>query len=524
VPLALELAAARVPLLGLDGVRERLNQRFALLTRAVRDAAERHRTLAATLDWTCALLSAGELGALQQLAVFSSSFSPAAAEAVLTEAVLAAPGQGDDALDLLDTLRERSLVVAEAGPTGVRLRLYDSVRRHALARLAREGQETEARLRHLRWMLARFEQVEADEFFKSQLSWLPAARLDQDSLRGALRFGLDPAAAPQPQDLALRLLAASLPFWHRSGQRAEGLRWLHTARALPARGDTAVLLGHAIGVFGLYAPSASPVEALAALRSSRPALPQAQRTRRLYLSLYAERMLLLRLDPRSDVGALLAQMQALEDPVWSTVARRHLGVLRVLELRDLGQHEASLARAIAVLEGLRQAGARVECWPIENLVAQALVLVGRLDEACTRLQRAADDIRLAGLQREQVSLLAVTASLLLRRDGRHEALALAREVVALLQAEDMLWWMADALPWAAWHAGRPGDAVQLQAWADALAQARGDSRGTVFTRLRVDFNQALAAHADAAALRSPREDGALPDDAAAVALAFGTVG
>jgi hypothetical protein len=452
--------------------------------------------------------------------VFSASFAPAAAEAALAE-----PGAGEfAALDLLDTLRERSLVVAEPGPTGVRLRLFDSVRRHALDRLAQDGHEAAARTRHLRQMLTRFEEIEADEFYLPQLRWLPAARLDQDSLRGALRFGLHPAAAPEPQDMALRLLAASLPFWYRSGQRAEGLRWLQAARALPAQGQTAVRLNHASGLFGIYAPSASPAESLAALRSSRPVLLQAGDTRRVYLSLYAERMLLLRLDPRADVGALLAQMHALEDASWPAVPRRHLGMLRVLELRDRGDHEASLARAIALLEGLRAAGARVECWPIENVVAQALVLLGRLDEACTRLERAAADVREAGLQREQVSLLAVAASLLLRRDGRHETLVLAREAVALLQAEGMLWWMADALPWAAWHAGRPADAVQLQAWADGLARARGDSRGTVFTRLRADFDAAVAVLPHASALTAPLATAGQLDEHSALALAFGDAG
>lgn len=129
VPLALELAAARVPLLGLAGVRARLDQRFALLTRGARNASVRHRTLAAALDWTFGLLSDREREALMQLSVFGGSFSIEDCERLL----------GDDALDVVEELRARSLLVVGHTEGGMLLRLFESVRSHALAAVASMG-------------------------------------------------------------------------------------------------------------------------------------------------------------------------------------------------------------------------------------------------------------------------------------------------------------------------------------------------------------------------------------------------
>jgi len=505
VPLALELAAARVPLLGVGGVRARLDQRFAMLTRAPRDAAARHRTLSAALDWTCGLLSDAERTALQQLALCGGSFTAEAAELLLG---------GDDALDLVEALRERSLVVAEDGADGQRLRLFDSVRRHALAQLADGGGGggAAARTRHLAWMRERFEHAEREELSTPLLRWLPPLRLEIDNLRSALHFGLAADAPEAVRDEALRLLAASGPFWYRSGLRSEGARWFATARGLAAGAAARTLLEHADGVFVAYAQIGSPAEALAALRRSRPVLLANGDTRRGYVSLYAERMLLLRLDPRQPSDALLQQMRALVQPGWGALERRLLGMLEALAARDRGDFEGYHRICADMLEPCRAAGASAELWPLENGLGQALALMGRLDEACALLARTLVEVRRAGMLREQVPVLAIAASIGLLRGADADALSLAREALSLLRADGMVWWMADALPWAAWHQGRAADAARLQTWADALVQARGDSRGPLFRLLREGMAQLQV---------PPASAGPALDDEAAIALALG---
>lgn len=515
VPLALELAAARAPLLGVAGVRARLDQRFAMLTHGARDAAARHRTLGAALDWTYSLLGDAERHALQMLALFAGSFSAEDAEALLDEGA---------ALDLVEALRERSLVVVETVPgSAPRLRLFDSVRRHALAHLAQSGAEPRARARHLARLLARFERADREEFDTPCERWLPAMRLEVDNLRAALHAGLEQDTALRED--ALRLLGCSASFWYRSGLRAEGQRWFETARALPCSDATRALLDHGFGLFVSIAQIGAPADAIEALRRSRPALLAAGDSRRAYLSYYAERMLLLRTAPQQDPTPLIEGMRAHLQPGWGPLERRYLGMVEALAARDEGGFDRYGQRCAALIGPCRAAGGRVEAWSMENGLAQALALQGRLDEACAAIERTVADVREMGLQREQVPVVAIAACLHLWRGADAYALALAQDALRLLAADGMVWWMADALPWAAWHQGRPADAARLQGWADAKARLRGDSRGPVFSRMRDGFQAALEAHAERArllaVLRQAAEDAVPMADELAQRMAFG---
>lgn len=499
VPLALELAAARVPLLGVAGVRSRLDQRFALLTSAPRDAAQRHRTLAAALDWTFGLLTPAERGSLHRLAVFVGDFSAEAAEAVLAGSAVAPAGQ---ALDLLERLRACSLLAHAPGPGGMRLRLFDSVRRYALDDGARHGVLAEAQCRHLAWMRQCFEAIEHTEFHTPLLHWLPLARRDIDNLRAALRHGLQADAADAQREDALCLLAATAMFWYRSGNRREGWKWLQAGQALPASAHTSVLLDHAVGVFSAFAQMALPALGIEALQRSRAALVEAGDHRRCYMSLYSEALMRPRLASNFDPSAMIAEMHRWAEDSWGTFERRHVHMVEASMLRRQGSMDTYVQVSARLANACRAAGALAESWPHDNGQAQGLTVLGRLDEASALLQRALVEIRAAGLLREQVSLLAIAASVALRRDGSATGIALAREALLLLQADDMAWWMADALPWAAWHAGRSADAARLQAWADALMTVRGDARGPFFGALREALVQALQGHAQAAALQA----------------------
>ncbi len=521
VPLALELAAARVPLLGMAGVRARLDERFALLTRAPRDAAARHRTLAAALDWTYKLLSAEHQTALQRLSVFPASFTANAAEAVLSD-----PDRPDpEALDTVDALLHRSLLVGQDSAPGSgttpRLRLFDSVRRYAQERLAQAGQEQPTRLRHLAWMRRRFEAADEIEFDTPLLQWLPPLRADIESLRTALQFGLDPAASDAARDDAQRLMAASTMFWARSGNRREARKWLDAASALPCSGHTATLLAHALGSFGVWAQLGSPAQAQQALRRARPALRAAGDQRRLYLSLYFDCLVQPRVAAGQDMQPLLQEMRACQDPAWGALARRFLDVAESQQLRALGDMKAYQSLTARIAARCRAAGGLAECWPMENAQAQALALQGQLDAACQLLADTVAEVQAAGWLREQVPLLAMAASLHLWRDGSAAALALARQATRLLLADGMVWWMADALAWAAWHDGRPADARRLQAWADAQVRQRGDARGPVFKAMQAGLLQAMHPGEGVDEAEALVEEAAPLDASDAVSLALG---
>ena len=155
LPLALEMAAARVPLLGLQGVHDALAQRFALLTRGHRDAATRHRTLHNALDWSYRLLGPAEQRLFRALGVFADGFTLALAVALMTDDADARW----DVVDGLATLADRSLVVV-CRDDPPRYRLLETMRAFALEQLARSNdaadEEAAVRERHAGVMLALF--------------------------------------------------------------------------------------------------------------------------------------------------------------------------------------------------------------------------------------------------------------------------------------------------------------------------------------------------------------------------------
>jgi len=522
VPLALELAAARVPLLGLAGVHARLDERFALLTRGPRDAAARHRTLSAALDWTFGLLSTAERAALQQLAMFAGSFAIEDALGVLEEG--ASGPRRPDSMDVIEELRARSLAVSEPGAPGAppRLRLYDIVRRHTLAGMGTAGCKDAAQLRLLRWLCLRFKCLHETDLFVPLLHWLPAHRADAESLRAALRYGLDEHAPAEVGDLGVRLAASSLPFWYRSGQRAEGARWLEAARRFAAgrpaalSAEAATLLDHGHGMFVCYAQIGPPAEALEALLRARPALQAVGDRTRLYMSFYAEYQLCLRIAPRSPQPQPIEAAAAFLDPAWPPLAKRLLQLMRGIESRGRGDFAGFLRESERGLALCRAADGQAEAWTMTNAAGQAFALLGRIDEACALFATAVDGIRALGLLRGQVPLVAMGAALALRRGLDGDSRSRALEALRLLAADGMVWWLADALPWAALHDGRPADAARLQAWADHLAAGRGESRGWIFGGMRDALRTALGPAADAVDLSA----GPMAD-AEAVELALG---
>src|SRR5262249_18589817 len=155
LPLALELAAARARILPLAAILDRLDQRLAFLTGGARDLPERQRTLAATIDWSYALLDDEERATFDALAVFVDG---ASLEAV--ENVAAAP---DRALDVLTSLCDQSLLLSRASDDGTpRFRMLATIREYALQRLQESEFEDEIRRRHATWFLHFAERAEPE--------------------------------------------------------------------------------------------------------------------------------------------------------------------------------------------------------------------------------------------------------------------------------------------------------------------------------------------------------------------------
>jgi predicted ATPase/class 3 adenylate cyclase len=215
LPLAIELAAARITMLSVGELAARLDGSFRLLTGGSRTALPRQQTLKATLDWSHQLLALAQQVLFRRLAVFAGPFTLRAVEQV-------ASGAGMDtsqALDLLTGLVEQSLVIVIGEAAGeTRYRLLEPIRQYAWTQLEASGEADEVQERHAQCFLAAAEAAEPHLEATDQAVWLE--RLDQD--RANLRAALQWFAARRQVELGLRLASALWKFWFIRGYVPEG--------------------------------------------------------------------------------------------------------------------------------------------------------------------------------------------------------------------------------------------------------------------------------------------------------------
>ncbi len=218
IPLAIELAAARLRSMSVEELHQRLDQRFALLIGGPRTALPRHRTLRSTIDWSYDLLREPEKLVLQQLSVFAGGWTLTAAEEVCA-------GEGiehGDVIDLLTSLADKSLVVPEEQETAqTHWRLLETVRQYARDRLEDSGGSAAARVRHRDYYLALAEEADSKLRGAEQAEWLRRLEKEHDNLRAGLEWSLAEAG---PKG-GLRLCGALQRFWWTHGHFTEGRQW-----------------------------------------------------------------------------------------------------------------------------------------------------------------------------------------------------------------------------------------------------------------------------------------------------------
>ncbi len=229
VPLAIELAAARVRILAPAQIASRLHNRFALLVGISRTAESRHRTLSGTLDWSHDLLSESEKRAFARASVFAGGWSLEAAEAVLCGDAI----DRDQVVELLARLVDKSLVVVDrASPSGARYRFLDTLRLYAFERLKALGDVERSERKHASFFLALAERTPVQLRGPNRRQWLAIIDREQDNLRAALGWLLREGDAESTQ----RLAGALASFWEQRGYVGEGLMWL--SQSLDMRGST----------------------------------------------------------------------------------------------------------------------------------------------------------------------------------------------------------------------------------------------------------------------------------------------
>jgi predicted ATPase/DNA-binding CsgD family transcriptional regulator len=349
LPLAIELAAARVKVLPPPTLLARLEQRLPILIGGSRDLPARQQTMRDAVAWSHGLLSAEEQTLFRRLSVFVAGFTVEAAEAVV--GALADPGA--DPFEGVAALLDKSLLRQEAGPEWEpRYGMLETVREFGLERLAASGEEQAVRAAHAAHVLALAEPASAGFVDPAYERWLARLDTEHDNVRAALAWGLERSGAdPAQVALGQRLAAALHGFWRTRCHFAEGRRWLEAALArdanAPAGLQSKLLWGAGAMVFFQrdHAAAVPLVErALALAREAGDATSAAR-----ILAFLGE--VLLKAGQADRARACWEEAAALyrslpEDP-WTAFAPKNLGYLALIA-GDHDRAEAHFEESLAV--------------------------------------------------------------------------------------------------------------------------------------------------------------------------------
>lgn len=235
IPLAIELAAARVKALSAEQIAARLDDRFRLLTGGSRTALPRHQTLQALIDWSYELLPEAERMLLRRLSVFAGGWTLEAAETICAGEGI----QASEVLDLLTHLVDKSLVLVEERHKEARYRMLDTIQQYARQKALESGDAARVRARHLDFFVRLAEDAGSQLRSAEQLTWLNRLETEHDNLRTAGGW----MQGSGETELGLRLAGALFWFWLLRGHANEGRRWLE--QVLSLAGDSGRNRAHA---------------------------------------------------------------------------------------------------------------------------------------------------------------------------------------------------------------------------------------------------------------------------------------
>lgn len=388
VPLALELVAARVRVMSVTQMLERINQRLDWQASRTRGVTERHRSLRAAIDWSYRLLPPQLRAFLEQLSVFRGGWSPAAAQAVC------AAGARRSEAETLEDLRQleaHSLVIAEECAGEMRFRMLETLRDYAREQLEAHGDAQAVFQRHAEFFLALAEDADSNLQGWAKQVILDRLETEHDNLRAALSWAAE--AAPL---LEARLAGAMAQFWEIRGHSSEGRRRLEAVLARGADLPEAlrIKLLHGTARLAWYQgdlgrAGAVLQEVLAHCR--RAGSPHATATALIAVGDVAHRQVRLE-DANACYRESAEIFRGLGDTAGLALALYRLG----MSTSDTGDHAAALPILEESLKPARQDGDRATIAAIQAMIGQALFRLGRLDEARAILEEALATARQIG--------------------------------------------------------------------------------------------------------------------------------
>jgi predicted ATPase/DNA-binding winged helix-turn-helix (wHTH) protein len=507
--LAIEVAAARVPLLGLAGVQQKLGERLRLLN--VPGGLFRSQTLRGALDWSHSLLSAHEQVAFRRLAVFVGGFSLALAQEVAADAT--GPDGLDEwtFLDALGALVDKSLVIAD-GQDEPRYRLLEITRAYALERLAQAGETDALKRRHALAMAKEVEQCSQSAKTLPEAQWRARALPEFGNLRAAFDHALAAGLVEAAATLAIEGFTTSRHL----EQFAEGRQRLESVRPLLDRlsPELAARACFAMGDFGDSLSEGrlkSITQALDRFRALGDNLG-------VYRSAAVCAELLARNGRSDEAQAMLAEAQALEDPAWPprvrSIARNSAAF--VAEVRGEIDAAARAMREAIALDLAAGWESRVAA-KLSNLAA-ILLGAGRIAESIgvgeELLALQASGHAIPGL-----AYMNLAGALIL--DGRlTQARETSRIGLPLMQRKGQAYIYVDHLALLAAKEGRTTDAARLLGWTDRMYEAQRTRRDMEEAQARALALQLVDAATTPEARAQAMREGAQLSEDAAVALAL----
>ena len=510
-PLAIELAAVRVPALGLGALLQRLDDRFRLLRLSGPAADPRHAALLAAFDWSYNLLSADEQSVFDRLGAFVGSFTlESAARCIANERI-----DTTEAIDLIGRLVDRSLVTVlpEEPP---RYALLETARHYAVNRLNARQELAQAQDRVTAALLQMLDTAFAEYWSVDEAIWLHRYAPEIDSVRAAI----DAAVAAADAERAVALYGSAWPLFMETDLSAEGRERFE---------QTVVMLSHV--------PARTRVarfwEAVATYESTRH-LDRARYAAELAARMHAESgdvrahyydLMLLALNWRGNDAAARAAAEAarqLEDPTWPARLLAHGALTEGALLMSGGEWAAARAAC--------QRAVRLALSMSERQAFAATVNMVELDIACGKLEAALQlgrplvlSLRHSGRRETRFELLGLTFAALLLSGELAEAREVGAELYALGRVDpSRLYVVLDAMAYLACAEGRFEVAARVLDCADRARAERGQARPRpVEEHMRTLVRQRLAGECRSAAADRGILDGAPLAEAPACALALG---
>ena len=374
MPLAIELAAARLRTMSLDQLANGLDDRFRLLTGGSRTALPRHKTLRAVVDWSWELLTDAERMVLRRLSVFSGGASLEAAERVCAGDAV----EQDEVLELLTALAEKSLLLAE-GDSAPRYRMIGTISEYAGHRLAEAGESNQARHAHLAYFTELTETADPHLRRAEQVDWLATLEAEHDNIGAAMRGAL---AAGEAQ-AAMRLAAAAGWYWWLGGHKTEGIELLTAATSM--QGEVTDDIRATVYALVVHFVSSGRGDEYTAAEWIHQAYRFSQRSQsrdpRLAFVAPLERMLQAPDDFLPAWEALLEN----EDPWVRALARLQVGKMRIVLGQGGRDADAYLEMALAEFQAL---GERFGISIALTELADRLAVRGEFAGACEHYERA----------------------------------------------------------------------------------------------------------------------------------------